>query len=89
MEELQSERKDLLKTNTDVSLGALFKCDFDGSEEVFFLAGVAGGQVISMDHIEVTVITAQSPLAGRLRGYKVGDAFALPNAKFGKILAIE
>ncbi|MDG1241296.1 MAG: transcription elongation factor GreAB [Opitutae bacterium] len=89
VEELQSEREDLLKTNTDVSLGALFKCDFDGSEEVFFLAGVAGGQVISMDHIEVTVITAQSPLAARLRGYKVGDTFALPNAKFGEILAIE
>jgi transcription elongation GreA/GreB family factor len=89
VEELQSEREDLLKTNTDVSLGALFKCDFDGSEEVFFFAGVAGGQVISMDHIKVTVITAQSPLAGRLRGHKVGDTFALPNAKFGEILAIE
>jgi len=89
VEELQSERDDLLKTNTDVSLGALFKCDFGGSEEVFFFAGVAGGQVISMDHIEVTVITAQSPLAGRLRGHKVGDTFALPNGKFGEILAIE
>lgn len=89
VEELQSEREDLLKKNTDVSLGALFKCDFAGSEEVFFFAGVAGGQVISMDHMEVTVITAQSPLAARLRGHKVGDTFPLPNGKFGEILAIE
>lgn len=89
VEELQSEREDLLKKNTDVSLGALFKCDLAGSEEVFFFAGVAGGQVISMDHMDVTVITAQSPLAVRLRGHKVGDSFALPRGKFGEILAIE
>ncbi len=89
VEELQSEREDLLKKNADVSLGALFKCDFGGSEEIFFFAGVTGGQVIVMDHMEVTVITAQSPLAGRLRGHKVGDTFALPRGKFGEILAIE
>ncbi len=89
VEELQSEREDLLKTNTDVSLGALFECDFGGSEEVFFFAGVAGGQVIKMDDMEVTVITTQSPLAGRLRGLKVGETFTLPNGKLGEILAIE
>ncbi|HAV13422.1 MAG TPA: hypothetical protein DCX06_08045, partial [Opitutae bacterium] len=48
IEELQSEREDLLKTNNTVSLGALFKCDIGGSEEIFFFAGVAGGQVIDV-----------------------------------------
>jgi len=89
VEELQSEREDLLKTNTNVSLGALFKCDFGGAEEVFFFAGVAGGQVIKMENMEVTVITSQSPLASRLRGLKVGDVFRLPNGNQGQILAIE
>lgn len=89
IEELQSEREDLLKKNTDVSLGALFKCDFAGSEEVFFFAGVAGGQVISMDHMEVTVITSHSPLASKLRGLTVGETFTLPNGKLGEVLAIE
>ena len=89
VEELQSERAEFLKTNTDVSLGALFKCDFGGVEEVFFFAGVAGGQVISMEDLEVTVITSQSPLAGRLRGLKVGERFGLPRGKQGEILAIE
>jgi hypothetical protein len=89
VEELQSERDDLLKTNTDISLGALFKADLGGVEEVFFLAGVAGGQVIQVDNIAVTVITAQSPLAARVRGLKIGETFTLPNGKLGEILAIE
>ncbi|WP_162026002.1 MULTISPECIES: hypothetical protein [unclassified Lentimonas] len=89
VEELQSEREDLLKPNATVSLGALFKCDFGGTEEVYFFAGVAGGQVIKMENMEVTVITSQSPLAGKLRGLKVGETFALPRGKFGEILAIE
>jgi transcription elongation GreA/GreB family factor len=89
IEALQSKREELLKKKTDVSLGALFKCDFSGLEEVFFFATVAGGQVISMENMDVTVITSQSPLANRLRGLKVGETFALPNGKFGEVLAIE
>ena len=89
VEGLQSKRDDLLKTNTDISLGALFKVDLGGVEEVFFLAGVAGGQVIQVDDIAVTVITAQSPLAARVRGLKIGETFTQPNGKLGEILAIE
>lgn len=89
IEELQSEREDLLKPNSRVSLGALFKCDFGGSDEYFFFAGVAGGHAVPMDGHEVTVITPQSPLAHRLLGLHVGDEFMLPNGKFGKVLAVE
>ncbi|MGK0464645.1 MAG: transcription elongation GreA/GreB family factor [Lentimonas sp.] len=89
VEEMQSNREIFLKTNTDISLGALFTCDFGGVEESFFFSSVAGGRVISIDGKEVTVITAQSPLAVRLRGLKAGDAFALPNGKSSVILAIE
>lgn len=89
VEALQSRRDELLQAKTTVSLGALFKCDLGGAEAVFFLVGVAGGQVIVVDGIEVTVITAQSPLAGRLRGLKVGETFTLANGLSGEILAIE
>ena len=89
VEELQSEREELLKPNADVSLGALFSCDMGGDLEWFFFAGVAGGQVIKTYHGEVTVITAQSPLAARLRGRKEGDPFMLPNGSYGQVLSVE
>ena len=89
IEELQSEREDLLKPNEEVSLGALFSCDFVEGVEWFFFAGTAGGQTISMDGHEVTVITAQSPLAGRLLGRKAGDSFKLPNTSLGQVLTVE
>ncbi|MFT4901593.1 MAG: hypothetical protein ACI81V_000867 [Lentimonas sp.] len=87
--ELQSEREDLLKRTDRVALGALFHCDLDGSEEVFFFAGVAGGQTIRMEKMEVTVITAQSALANRVRGLRAGDTFYLPNGTQGRILSVE
>ncbi|MGZ0709372.1 hypothetical protein ACWPKO_13660 [Coraliomargarita sp. W4R53] len=89
IEELQSEREELLKPKTQISFGALFSCDFGDSVEHFFFAGTAGGQNISMDTYEVTVITAQSPLAGRLLGRKAGDSFRLPNGSIGQVLTVE
>ena len=89
IEELQSEREDLLKRNTSISLGALFSCDMGGEKEWFFFAGVAGGHTVATEAGAVTVITAQSPLAGRLRGLKPGDAFGLPNGSTGEVLSVE
>lgn len=86
---LQSNREILLGQKADVSLGALFTCDLGGYNEIFFFSNVAGGRVIPMDEKEVTVITAQSLLAARLRGLKTGDSFFLPNGKSGIILSIE
>lgn len=89
IEELQSEREDLLRPNDRVSLGALFSCDFGGEVDFFFFAGTAGGQTIQMESIAVTVITAQSPLATRLLGRKAGDSFRMPNGSMGTVLAVE
>jgi len=89
IDELQSEREDLLKPNSEIALGALFSCDFGNSCEHFFFAGVAGGQMVEMEGKEVTVITAQSPLAGRLRGRRPGDSFRLPNGAQGEVLTVE
>ena len=89
LENLQSNRDILLTKKSDVSIGALFTCDLGGFEETFFFSSVAGGQMISVDGKEVAVITAQSPLAGRLHGLKAGDGFTLPNGRSGMVLEIE
>ncbi|MGB0259598.1 MAG: hypothetical protein ACPGES_13180 [Coraliomargarita sp.] len=89
IEELQAEKHELLKLKNSVALGAYFKCDFGGSEEFFFFAGVAGGHIVPMEGHDVTVITPQSPLAGRLLGLKKGESFQLPNGIYGQVLAIE
>lgn len=89
IEALQSEREALLQPKDRVTLGALFHCELGGSEEVFFFAGVAGGQTISMENMEVTVITSHSALAGRVRGLTAGERFYLPNGTEGTILSVE
>ena len=89
IDNLQSEREDLLKPNSRVSLGALFSCKFGDSVEYFFFAGTAGGQSIVLDGHEVTVITAQSSLARTLMDLKAGDNFIMPNGSAGQILTVE
>ncbi|MEM7790669.1 MAG: hypothetical protein AAF546_04640 [Verrucomicrobiota bacterium] len=89
VEELQSEREDLLKPKENVSLGALFLCNVGGSRETFFYAGVAGGHEVTMEGYTVTVITPQSPLASRVRGLRAGNSFTLANGAVGQVLRIE
>jgi transcription elongation GreA/GreB family factor len=89
VEYLQSERERILQPNAKVSLGALFSCDFSGDNEWFFFSRTAGGQRVSMDDREVTVITAQSPLASRLLGRKAGESFTLANGSVGRVLTVE
>lgn len=89
LEELQAEKMELLSRKNTIALGALFTCDFGGSEEHFFFAGVAGGHVVPMEGREVTVITPQSPLISRLRALKAGESFRLANGSFGQVLRVE
>lgn len=89
VQELQSEREDLLKPRTEIGLGALFSCDFGTGAEWFFLAGVAGGHVVPTEQENVTVITSHSPLAARLLALKAGKSFALANGNSGKVLSVE
>lgn len=89
VQELQSEREDLLKPRSEIGLGALFSCDFGAGPEWFFFAGVAGGHGVPTDQGEVTVITSNSPLAARLRRFKAGESFALANGNAGKVLSVE
>ena len=89
IDNLQSEREDLLKPSSRVCLGALFSCNFGDSVEYFFFASAAGGQSIVLDGYKITVITAQSPLAGTLMDLKAGDNFSMPNGSSGQILTVE
>lgn len=89
IEELQSERTVLLRANDRVSLGALFKCKLGASDEYYFFAGVAGGHVVALEDLEVTVITPQSVLAHCLLGLTAGETFELPNGRQGKVISIE
>jgi transcription elongation GreA/GreB family factor len=89
VEELQSEREDLMQAKEQVSLGALLCCAFDSGEEYYFFAGVAGGHVVTVDTREVTVISPQSELAHRLLGLRAGDTFELRNGRKGRILSVE
>lgn len=89
VEELQSEREDLLKPRKAIGLGALFSCDFGDGAEWYFFAGVAGGHVVATDQSDVTVITSHSPLAGRLLRLQAGESFTLANGSTGEVLSVE
>jgi transcription elongation GreA/GreB family factor len=89
IQDLQADREAILLPKSQISLGALCSCDFGDSVEHFFFASTAGGQAVAMDDYQVTVITAQSPLAGRLLGRKSGDRFRLPNGSDGQVLTVE
>lgn len=89
VERLQSERNALLQPRQKVVLGALFYCSLAATVEWFFFSPVAGGQVIRMGELDVTVITPDSPLATRLRGLALGDSVVLPNGQLVRILWLE
>jgi len=89
VEAIQSSRDDLLKPRTAIGFGALFSCDFGDGPEWYFFASVAGGQVVQTEQGDVTVITSQSPLAGRLSQLRAGDAFHLGRGNSGRILTVE
>lgn len=85
IEELQSERLELLSAKETIVLGALFSCEFTDGIDYFFFAGVAGGHTITVDEYVVTVVTPHSPLVMRLLGKKCGEIFVLPNGNEGLI----
>ncbi len=86
---LEGARDSLLRPRMDIGNGALAVCDFGGKEEVFFFAPVAGGVVVSVEGTEVTVITPQSPLAGRLAGLRAGDALPPGPGAAGRVTRVE
>jgi len=89
IETLEQYRKELLAPKEEVLLGALVTCDLNGSREHFFLAPAAGGQVLTVDKKEITVVTPQSPIAEKILGKRENDEFTLANGTPGSVLNIQ
>lgn len=88
IEILERSRKELLGGNSEIALGAVVHCEILGEEERFFVAPVAGGQVLEVNEETLTVLTPQSPLATRMWGMKAGQDFTLANGGAARILNI-
>lgn len=58
--------------------GALVETDLDGETGWFFLAPAAGGLTVELDGRPVTLLTAESPLFGKLAGLRTGDSVDRP-----------
>ena len=86
---LEGFREVLLQPRTDIGSGALVTCDFGGVEEVFFFAPAAGGLVVSVEGVEVTVITPQSPVAVRMAGLCAGEELPPGPGAAGRIKRVE
>ncbi len=89
IETLEKHRNELLSPKSEAGIGALVIFDLDGSNEHFFLAPAAGGQIISLDGTEITVVTPQSPIATRILGKGKGHGFKLANGAPGSIIDIK
>ena len=61
-----------------IDAGALVEVDLEGEEAFFLLAPAAGGMVVTWEGREVTVLTPESGLYGKLVGLSVGDVVEEP-----------
>lgn len=72
-----------------VGLGSLVQVSLAGSEEWFLIGKLGGGEVISFDGHELTLITPTSPVASAMDGLGAGGKFKLPNGLSGKIISVQ
>lgn len=71
---------------TPIHVSALVHVEFPEEKEWFFLAPAAGGTVVRVEGVDVTVLSLESPLASQLIGLKTGDQTTSPSAR---ILSVE
>jgi hypothetical protein len=70
----------------EISYGALVEVDQEGESSWFLLAPSAGGLVIECEGLEVTLLTPESELYGRLLGKRVGEELENPAMMVMEIL---
>jgi hypothetical protein len=61
-----------------VDFGALVETDMDGESSWFLLVPAAGGLVVEHEGVEITLLTPESGLYGKLVGMKTGDFLDAP-----------
>lgn len=85
---LIGQQTELARPMAHVQRGALIQCRLGKVTEWFFFAPSGGGETVTIDGTEVTIITADSPLAHALVGKGAGGDFTLPNGAPGSVLAV-
>jgi hypothetical protein len=68
--------------------GALIEVEQNKEKTLFFLLPCAGGIELSVDGVDVTVITPSSPVGAALLDKKQGDKFSFRTGSSGKILSV-
>ncbi|WP_309382175.1 hypothetical protein [Cerasicoccus frondis] len=86
---IKGQASELARPCTSIQRGALFNCKLGRTTEWFFFAPSGGGETLHVDETEITVITADSPLAHRLLGLSSGNDFSLPNGAPGQVLTVK
>lgn len=61
-----------------VDAGALVETSLAGETSLFLLVPVAGGMILSHEGLEITLLTPESPLYGKLHGMVVGESMEFP-----------
>ncbi len=62
-----------------IAHGALAETDLDGETQCFLLVPAAGGMTIVYEDREITLLTPESPLYGKLLGLRIGDTLQNPS----------
>jgi hypothetical protein len=89
LQTLQGDRAKLTAPRRVGEMGALMACTIAGETDWYFLAPVAGGEVVSLEGTAITVITPGSPLFVALRGHSKGQRITLPSGAILEVTALE
>ena len=76
LDSLQQDPLPALKAISPAQLGALVRLRAeDGTTRALFLGADAGGESITVDGEEITIVTARSPLGAAVLGKHIAEAF--------------
>ncbi len=78
---LQFEQLELpdFDMSDEIAFGALVEVELNGETQCFLLVPAAGGMTVSHEGREITLLTPESPLHGKLLGLRVGDTLENPS----------
>tara|TARA_R100000027_G_scaffold52103_3_gene40862 strand:+ start:39643 stop:40113 length:471 start_codon:yes stop_codon:yes gene_type:complete len=85
---LNSLEDEMTAPRDRVMRGALFECDLGGMKEWFYMAPVGGGETLELDGVEISILTAKSPLGQSIAGKSTSASFRLPNGLDGRIVQV-
>ncbi len=72
-----------------IDLGALVELKGRRERLLFLIGPSAGGTEVTVDGVEITVLTPQSPLGQQLMGRRTGDRVTLPPGEERRVGSVE